>query len=100
MFCKMEKKTGKSVTSASTNVIARGRARGEEQDHEARQVAGEALVVVLLGDHPEVLACRGDRTAPIMKAAKRMCDWTRTAITTFLPITGTSRLPMGILCSF
>src|SRR5215210_8451412 len=30
-----------------------------------------------------------------MKAAKRMCDWTRTAITTFLPITGTSRLPMG-----
>src|SRR5215213_11216244 len=35
------------------------------------------------------------RTAPIMKAAKRMCDWTRTAITTFLPITGTSRLPMG-----
>src|ERR671918_1245853 len=35
------------------------------------------------------------RTAPIMKAAKRMCDWTRTAITTFLPIIGTSRLPIG-----
>src|ERR687890_134391 len=31
----------------------------------------------------------------MMKAAKRMCDWTRTAITTFLPIIGTSRLPMG-----
>src|SRR5215203_5787643 len=31
----------------------------------------------------------------MMKAAKRMCDWTRTAITTFLPITGTSRLPIG-----
>src|SRR5215207_7822771 len=31
----------------------------------------------------------------MMKVAKRMCDWTRTAITTFLPITGTSRLPMG-----
>src|SRR3712207_2751870 len=35
------------------------------------------------------------RTAPMMKAAKRMCVWTRTAITTFLPIIGTSRLPMG-----
>src|SRR5829696_9776848 len=31
----------------------------------------------------------------MMKVANRMCDWTRTAITTFLPITGTSRLPMG-----
>src|SRR5215207_2460760 len=31
----------------------------------------------------------------MMKVAKRMCDWTRTAITTFLPIIGTSRLPMG-----
>src|SRR5215204_6423008 len=31
----------------------------------------------------------------MMKVAKRMCDWTRTAITTFLPITGTSRLPIG-----
>src|SRR5215203_1208600 len=31
----------------------------------------------------------------MMKVAKRMCDCTRTAITTFLPITGTSRLPMG-----
>src|SRR5215204_5462605 len=31
----------------------------------------------------------------MIKAAKRMCVWTRTAITTFLPITGTSRLPMG-----
>src|SRR5215218_3397431 len=31
----------------------------------------------------------------MMKVAKRMCVWTRTAITTFLPITGTSRLPMG-----
>src|SRR3712207_6466135 len=36
------------------------------------------------------------RTAPMMKAAKRMCVWTRTAITTFLPIMGTSRLPTGI----
>src|SRR5215217_8294661 len=34
-------------------------------------------------------------TAPMMNVAKRMCDWTRTAITTFLPIIGTSRLPMG-----
>src|SRR5215210_5748329 len=31
----------------------------------------------------------------MMKVANRMCDCTRTAITTFLPITGTSRLPMG-----
>src|SRR5215217_7189079 len=31
----------------------------------------------------------------MMKVAKRMCVWTRTAITTFLPIMGTSRLPMG-----
>src|SRR5215218_9247120 len=31
----------------------------------------------------------------MMKVAKRMCDCTRTAITTFLPITGTSRLPIG-----
>src|SRR5215204_5532465 len=38
-------------------------------------------------------------TAPMMKAAKRMCDWTRTAITTFLPIIGTSRLPMGTVRS-
>src|SRR5215213_5238723 len=30
----------------------------------------------------------------MMNVANRMCDWTRTAITTFLPITGTSRLPM------
>src|SRR4051812_18156526 len=36
------------------------------------------------------------RTAPIMKVAKSMCVWTRTAITTFLPIIGTSRLPIGI----
>src|SRR5215217_293126 len=33
------------------------------------------------------------RAAP---AAKSMCVWTRTAITTFLPITGTSRSPIGI----
>src|SRR5215216_1342102 len=31
----------------------------------------------------------------MMKAAKRMCVCTRTAITTFLPIIGTSRLPIG-----
>src|SRR5215216_831429 len=36
------------------------------------------------------------RTAPMMKVANRMCDWTRAAITTFLPIMGTSRLPIGI----
>ena len=38
------------------------------------------------------------RTAPMINVAKRMCVWTRTAITTFLPITGTSRLPIGIPC--
>src|SRR5918998_3455383 len=36
------------------------------------------------------------RTAPMIKAANRMCVWTRTAITTFLPTMGTSRLPIGI----
>src|SRR3712207_3502037 len=36
------------------------------------------------------------RTAPMMKAAKRMCVWTSTAITTFLPTMGTSRLPTGM----
>src|SRR3712207_262033 len=35
-------------------------------------------------------------TAPMMNAANRMCVCTRTAMTTFLPITGTSRLPIGI----
>src|SRR5215207_10346218 len=35
-------------------------------------------------------------TAPMMSVAKRMCDWTRTAITTFLPIIGTLRSPIGI----
>src|ERR671915_1453336 len=38
-------------------------------------------------------------TAPMMNVAKRMCVWTRTAITTFLPIIGTSRLPMGTVRS-
>jgi hypothetical protein len=33
-----------------------------------------------------------------MKVAIRMCDCTRIAMTTFLPITGTSRSPMGMPC--
>src|ERR687898_1346530 len=33
-----------------------GCTRGEKQNYEARQVSREALVVVLLGHHPEVLA--------------------------------------------
>src|SRR5215203_4540279 len=35
-------------------------------------------------------------TAPMMKVAKSMCDWTSDAITTFLPITGTWMSPIGI----
>src|SRR5829696_9023563 len=35
-------------------------------------------------------------TAPMIKVAKRMCDWTSEAITTFLPITGTWMSPIGI----
>jgi hypothetical protein len=37
-------------------VIARGGARREQEDHEAREVPGEALVVGLLGHQPKVLA--------------------------------------------
>src|SRR5215213_9240230 len=36
----------------------------------------------------------------MMKVANRICVWTRTAMTTFLPITGTSRLPIGTARSF
>src|SRR5215204_3135440 len=41
-----------------------GRTGGEKKDHEARQVPREALVVVLLGHHPEVLARGGYQDGP------------------------------------
>src|SRR5215218_4086137 len=41
-----------------------GGTRGEKQNHKARQVPREALVVGLLGDHPQVLAGGGYQDGP------------------------------------
>jgi hypothetical protein len=49
MFCKYEKNS---------------RPRGEQQDHEAGQVASEPLVARLLGDHAHVLTRRGYEDRP------------------------------------
>src|SRR5215212_6075825 len=45
---------------------------------------------------PRYSAVGAMREDPRMKVAIRMCDCTRMAMTTLLPITGTSRSPMGM----
>src|SRR5215217_5542389 len=47
-----------------------GRTGGEKEDHKARQVPREALVVVLLGHHPEVLARGGYQDGPYDEGCK------------------------------
>src|ERR687886_1389253 len=71
------------VAKSSTMSLARFRAK--------RSYHG-CLVTI-----PRYSAVGAMSAAPRMKAAIRMCVWTRTAIATFLPMMGTPRSPIGIL---
>src|SRR5919206_4448367 len=96
MFCKIEKNIGKSVTSASTNVIARAAPEAKSNTTNRARLRAKRSYLGCFVTTPRYSLVAAMRTAPIMNVAKSMCVWTRAAITTFLPITGTSRLPIGI----
>ena len=74
MFCKYEKKDREQRYQREHERDRQRRPGGEQQHHEARQVAGEALVARLLGDQPQVLARRGDEhRADNKRREQNMC---------------------------
>src|ERR687886_2690315 len=95
MFCRMEKKIGNSVTSASTNVIAKAAPEAKSKTTNRVRLRAKRSYLGCFVTMPRYSLVAAIRTAPMMNVAKSMCVWTRTAMTTFLPITGTSRLPIG-----
>src|SRR5919199_1501912 len=88
---------GNSVISARMNVMARADPVAKSSTMSFARFRAKRSYFGCLVTMPRYSAVGAMRAAPRMKVAIRMCVWTRTAITTFLPIIGTPRSPIGIL---